>query len=46
MMRMVDVRTREKCLEQREEDKSPQGAQNELDVPGSEAATPNDAHRH
>ena len=35
-----------KCLEQREEDNSPQGARNELDDPGSEAATPSDAHRH
>ena len=33
-----------KCLEQKEEDKSPQGAQNELDDPDGEAATPSDAH--
>ena len=33
-------------MEQREGEKSPQGAQNELDNPGGKAATPSNAHRH
>ena len=33
-------------MEQREGEKSPQGAQNELDDLGGKAATPSNAHRH